>query len=115
MANTGREAVQQLTDDKIREIAAMLKSKRFVTEHCKGIDGYSLLSRRMIEDGLDLLTKRLKDEANCTFTLLPAFEDFPEPVYAIFDSDCFNCTSEFKTTAFRPFIKELINNKHFDL
>lgn len=105
MANTGKEAVKQLTRDQICEIAAMLKSKGFVTEHCKGVDGHSLLSRRMIEDGLDLLTKRLKDEANCSFTLRPAFENSPEPVYAIFDASRFEDTSEFSRIAFRPFIK----------
>ncbi|PGM60053.1 hypothetical protein CN947_18955 [Bacillus cereus] len=115
MAHTGREAVKQLTGDKLLKIAAMLKSKGFITEHCKGNDGFSLLTSVMIRDGLDLLITRLEDESNCSFTLLHDSENSPEHILAIFDADRFESTSEFKKTAFRPFIENLDKSGYFIL
>jgi hypothetical protein len=104
-----KEAIDKLTPVKLKKIIDVIERDGFITdEHDE-----RLVSKGMIKYGAEYLFKRL-EEVGCEYSLDYTAKFYPEwgEVAAIFDSDKYEDSTEFKKKALDPFVQSVINKFH---
>ncbi|PAK47604.1 hypothetical protein [Priestia megaterium] len=112
MADTAKEAVEQLTLEQLDKIVEVIEIETFITDEYRDPENNSpLLSKVMIKHAGELLIKRLKGETTfgneLDITSSLGNNNSWHEVAAIFDKDEFEDELEFKRKTLDPYIEKL--------
>lgn len=101
-----KEAIDKMTPEELKKIIDVLEKDGFITDEHDD----RLVTKVMIKHGADYLFERLK-EVGCECSLKSTAKHYSDwgEVAAIFDSDKYEDSSEFKKKALDPFVQSVIN------